>query len=120
MNSEKLGPDQLTASKAVGAVWWYFLIRGLLILGAAVYVLVNPGQSAVFFAQLVGALVLIDGILAVVAGLMGRAESRLWALARGALMVLLGVFFLMKPDLVASLAEHPDRTSAAARRSQSG
>ncbi|MCH7224747.1 HdeD family acid-resistance protein [Haloferula sp. A504] len=104
MKSEKLGPDRLTASSAVGSVWWYFLIRGLLILGAGIFVLLNPGQTAVFFAQLVGLLILIDGGLAIVAAVMGRAESRLWSLTRGAIMVSLGLFFVLKPDLVASLA----------------
>lgn len=104
MSSENVGADRLAASNAVGAVWWYFLIRGLLILGAGIFVLLNPEQTAVFFAQLVGILVLIDGILAVVAGVMGRAGSRLWSLVRGAIMVLVGLFVFMKPDLVASLA----------------
>ena len=99
-----MSPDRLAASNAVGAVWWYFLIRGLLILAAGIFVLLNPDQTAVFFAQVVGVLVLIDGILAIVAGVMGRAKSRLWSLARGAITVSLGLFVVMKPDLIASLA----------------
>ncbi len=66
--------------------------------------LLNPDQTAVFFAQIVGVLVLIDGILAIVAGVMGRAKSRLWSLARGGLTVSLGLFVVMKPELIASLA----------------
>ena len=104
MSSENMSPDRLAASNAVGAVWWYFLIRGLLILAAGIFVLLNPDQTAVFFAQVVGVLVLIDGILAIVAGVMGRAKSRLWSLARGAITVSLGLFVVMKPDLIASLA----------------
>lgn len=99
-----MSPDRLAASNAVGAVWWYFLIRGLLILAAGIFVLLNPDQTAVFFAQVVGVLVLIDGILAIVAGVMGRAKSRLWSLARGAITVSLGLFVVMKPELIASLA----------------
>ena len=104
MSIESKTPSHLHAAKAVGSVSWYFLIRGLFILVAGIYVLFRPEHSAMFFVQLVGALVLIDGVLTAVAGLTGRAASRLWTFVRGGLFIVLGLLGLLNPDLVASLA----------------
>jgi len=97
-------PAHLAAARAVGAVWWYFLIRGLLLLGAGIFLLAKPELTAAAFAKLIGFLVLVDGALAIVAGLMGRAESRFWSLLRGCLMLALGLFIFLQPALVASVA----------------
>ncbi len=92
------------AAGAVGALWWYFLLRGLLVLGAGIFVLLKPGLSAVAFTQVIGVLVLVDGMLSVLAGFAGRAESRVWSIVRGLLMVAAGLFVLLQPALVAKLA----------------
>ncbi len=104
MTSERPQPLRYAAAKAVGAVWWFFLVRGLLLLGAGIFVLLKPGLSAVSFAQVIGVVVLVDGALAVVAGIAGSAESRFWSIVRGVLMVLGGLFVFLQPALVARLA----------------
>jgi uncharacterized membrane protein HdeD (DUF308 family) len=104
MTSERPQPLRDAAAKAVGAVWWYFLVRGLLLLGAGIFVLLKPGLSAVGFAQVIGVVVLVDGALAVVAGIAGSAESRFWSIVRGVLMVIGGLFVFLQPALVARLA----------------
>jgi len=104
MTNDSSQPIRKAAAGAVGALWWYFLLRGLLLLGAGVFVLLKPGLSATAFVQVIGVLVLIDGVLAVVAGIAGTDESRLWSIVRGVLMVLAGLFVFLQPALVAKLA----------------
>jgi len=103
VSKEKSTPLRLAASNAVGAVWWYFLIRGLLLLGAGIFILVKPGLTAVAFANLIGILILVDGAVTITAGLLGQAESRLWSILRGVLMLLAGLFVFLHPAQVASI-----------------
>lgn len=97
-------PLRHAAAGAVGAVWWYFLLRGLLLLGVGIVFLVNPGLGSVAFAKIIGALLLVDGVVTAVAGIRGSAESRLSAIVRGALSALAGLFVFLQPALVAKLA----------------
>jgi len=92
------------AAKATGSLWWYFLLRGLLVLGVGIYVLARPGLTAVAFAQVLGFLFLVDGALAIVAGVMGRTPSRLATIGRGVLLALLGIFVFAHPAFVTSVA----------------
>lgn len=101
MNIPNPQPVRQFATKAVGSLWWFFLLRGLLVLVVGLYVLLRPGLSAVAFAQVLGFLFLIDGVLAIVAGIMGRTPSRVATIARGFLLALLGIFIFAQPVLVA-------------------
>lgn len=97
-------PLREVATAAVSALWWYSLLRGILLLVLGAYLLIKPGLSAVAFAQVLGILLLAEGILAFAAGVMGRTESRGWTIVRGVLLALLGAFVLAQPVLVAGLA----------------
>lgn len=92
------------AAGAVGAVWWYFLLRGLLLLGVGVVFLVKPDLGAVTFAKIIGGLLLVDGVITAAAGINGSAESRISAIVRGVLSALAGLFVFLQPALVAKLA----------------
>jgi uncharacterized membrane protein HdeD (DUF308 family) len=105
MNDNKqLHPLRNAAAGAVGAVWWYFLLRGLLLLGVGIIFLVKPGLGAVAFAKIIGGLVLVDGVITAFAGITGSAESRFSAIIRGVLSALAGLFVFLQPALVAKLA----------------
>jgi uncharacterized membrane protein HdeD (DUF308 family) len=103
-NYEQRHPLRNAAAGAVGAVWWYFLLRGLLLLGVGIVFLVNPGLGAVAFAKIIGGLLLIDGVITAIAGITGSAESRFTAVFRGLLSALAGLFVFLQPALVAKLA----------------
>lgn len=105
MNSagDQLSPFP-TPANAIKALWWYFLLRGLLLLLIAGYMLFRPGLTAVAFAQVLGILFVADGILAGVAALAGRTPSRGWTIARGLLQILVGGFIFAQPILVAGIA----------------
>jgi uncharacterized membrane protein HdeD (DUF308 family) len=105
MNDNKqLHPLRNAAAGAVGAVWWYFLLRGLLLLGVGIIFLVKPSLGAVAFAKIIGGLVLADGLITAAAGISGEAESRAWSIIRGLLMLLAGLFVFLQPALVAKFA----------------
>jgi uncharacterized membrane protein HdeD (DUF308 family) len=103
-NYEQRHPLRNAAAGAVGAVWWYFLLRGLLLLGVGIVFLVNPGLGAVAFAKIIGGMLLIDGVITAIAGITGSAESRFTAVIRGLLSALAGLFVFLQPALVAKLA----------------
>lgn len=104
MNSPDSKPVRQLATKATGSLWWYFLLRGLLVLGVGIYVLMRPGLSAFAFARVLGFLFLVDGVLAIAAGIMGRTPSRLATVGRGALLALLGIFVFAHPAFVTGVA----------------
>lgn len=92
------------AAGAVGAVWWYFLLRGLLLLGVGIVFLLNPRPGAEAFAKIIGVLLLVDGAITAATGFSGSAKSRMPAIVRGILSMLAGLFVFLQPALVAKLA----------------
>ena len=53
---------------------------------------------------MLGAFLIADGIVAIVAGIVGRIDSRGWTMARGALMVLVGAAIVWHPLLFGTVA----------------
>ncbi len=104
MSSRNSTQTRLAAVRTVGAVWWYFLIRGLLLVAIGIFMLFKPDLTLVAFAQVIAVLVIMDGILALVAAFTGQVESRLWSILRGGLMLAAGVFIFLQPALVSSVA----------------
>ncbi|MCY2977738.1 MAG: HdeD family acid-resistance protein [Planctomycetota bacterium] len=88
-------------SRAVRSLWWLVLLRGLLLIVMGVYALMNPLLTTVVFAQLAGIYLLVDGVSAIYIGLTGQTDSRLWAILRGVLLILLGLFAIGNPMIVA-------------------
>ncbi len=104
MSEGAKGSARLAAANAVGAVWWYFLIRGLFLLAAGIYMLLKPAQSLIAIAQVIALLLILDGVLAFAAVFAGQAQSRLWSVVRGTLLLAAGLFVLLQPALVSSVA----------------
>ncbi|MGC6566098.1 MAG: HdeD family acid-resistance protein [Akkermansiaceae bacterium] len=92
------------ASAALGVAWWYFLLRGLAFVIAGLFLLFKPGMSATVFTQVIGAFILIDGILAIVAGFTGASISRMSSIVRGVVAVLVGWLIFSRPALIAGFA----------------
>ena len=104
MTDERPQVIRSAAAGAVGSLWWYFLLRGLLLVGAGIFVLLKPELSATAFVQVIGVLVLVDGLITLAAGITGATKSRFWSIVRGLLMILAGLFVFLQPALVAKLA----------------
>jgi uncharacterized membrane protein HdeD (DUF308 family) len=96
-------PNERTLASEISGLWWLPLVRGILLLILGIYALFRPGMTLATFAQVAGFFLVFDGILAIVAGVVGRVPSRLWTIVRGVLAVLAGVFVFANPVLVAGL-----------------
>ena len=88
---------------ALGSLWWLPLIRGILLLLVGSYALFRPGMTIGALAQVVGIFVIVDGILSIVAGIMGDVPSRGWVIVRGVLEILVGAFVFANPLIVAGV-----------------
>ena len=87
----------------ISALWWLPLIRGILLLVGGVFALFQPAMTLATFAQVAGFFLVLDGILAIAAGVSGQVPSRLWTIIRGGVAVLAGIFVFANPVLVAGL-----------------
>ena len=88
---------------ALGSLWWLPLIRGILLILLGAYALFRPGMTIGALAQVVGIFVIVDGILSIVAGIMGDVPSRGWVIVRGVLEILVGAFVFANPLIVAGV-----------------
>ena len=87
----------------LGSLWWMPLIRGIFMLIVGFYAMLLPGITIVALAQVVGAFMVLDGILAILAGIVGAVPSRGWTIVRGVLAILVGAFVFANPALVAGI-----------------
>lgn len=95
-------PHQRVA-EAIGNLWWLPLFRGILLLVLGAYALFRPGMTAAVLAQVIGIFVIAEGILCIIASVMGEVPSRLWLVVRGVLEILVGLFVFANPIFVAGM-----------------
>jgi uncharacterized membrane protein HdeD (DUF308 family) len=86
-----VSPRQQVA-EAIGSLWWLPLLRGVMLIILGGYALFRPGMTVVALTQVVGIFVIADGILAIVAGILGQTPSRGWTIVRGVIAILIGIF----------------------------
>lgn len=86
-----------------GRTAWIALsvLSGLLMIALGVIFLVRPGLSLGSVLLLLGVFSIAHGAVQVIAGLMGRTESRGWAIAAGLLAVIFGIVVLAYPKSTA-------------------
>jgi uncharacterized membrane protein HdeD (DUF308 family) len=90
-------------SKAIRAVWWLTLLRGVLLVILGLYALINPSLTLVLLTQVMGFYLMLEGCFALWAGITGQTPTRMWTIVRGALLILAGLFFLAFPLLMAAV-----------------
>ena len=88
---------------ALASLWWLPLVRGILLMILGICALFQPVITLATFAQVAGFFLVFDGLLAVIAGVVGQVPSRLWTIVRGIFAVLAGSFVFAHPVLVAGL-----------------
>ncbi len=101
MSETTTSPDEKRVADTLATFWWLPLLRGILLVVLGCYALFRPGMTAATLAQVVGVFVILDGIFAILAGLLGEVPSRGWTVARGVLELLVGAFIVGYPALVA-------------------
>jgi len=103
MSSTDHAADRKTVLEAVSRLWWLPLLRGILLIILGAYALFNPGMTAQLLVKVIGCYVIAEGILAVLAAVMGNTPSRLWTGVRGVLAILVGVFVFGHSAIVAGV-----------------
>ncbi len=105
MNSPEPNFDATRITKkSLAVVWWVLLLRGLLLLTAGLFVFSRPGLSATIFIQVVGVLVLFEGILALIECFSRNGDSRGWSVFKGLLLAMVGIFAISQPAFIAGFA----------------
>jgi len=87
----------------VSGLWWLPLIRGIVLLILGCYALFRPGMTLAAYTQVAGFFLVLDGVFAIIAGVIGQVPSRLWTIVRGIVAVLAGAFVFANPVVVAGL-----------------
>jgi uncharacterized membrane protein HdeD (DUF308 family) len=79
-------------AESIGSLWWLPLVRGALLILVGLYALFRPGMTAVALTQVIAIFLIADGVLSIIAGILGETPSRLWTIVRGVVEILIGVF----------------------------
>lgn len=77
--------------------WWLSLLIGAMALVAGVIVILKPSDSLTTLAVVSGILILLDGILELVAAVIGGSENRGLVAVIGALSVIAGILLIRHP-----------------------
>ena len=100
-------PDKVQVPTVQAAVlnapWWALVLQGLLVLVLGILAMTYPDITLEIFLMLFGALVLIQGIFAIIGSFVVKAEDPMWVLLLigGIVSVILGSVALFWPDLTA-------------------
>lgn len=106
-SSLETADDAAVAREALGQIaslWWIPLFRGVMLIVLGGYALLTPGVTLVAYTWVLGLFVLLDGIVAILAGALGWVPSRVWTLIRGVIGVVAGLFVVAYPALVGLVA----------------
>jgi uncharacterized membrane protein HdeD (DUF308 family) len=87
---------------ALARCWWLVLLRGIAAIVFGVLAFIWPGLTLVTLVLLYGAFVLVDGVLALAAAVMGGSmQPRWWLALIGALGIIVGVLTFIWPGITA-------------------
>jgi uncharacterized membrane protein HdeD (DUF308 family) len=92
-------PERASLRQALGRNWLWLLLRGLVAILFGVLALVWPGATLLTLVLFYGAYMLVDGVFALMAGVMGRVSMtpRWWLILVGLLGVVVGVGTFLWP-----------------------
>lgn len=89
-----------SVSSALKAVWWLPLLRGLSLIILGVLVMIEPLGTLVVLARVTAIFLLVDGVFAVLQGLLNRSQTgwRVW-LVQGLVDLVFAALILLWPGL---------------------
>lgn len=85
--------------------WWTLLLRGAIALFFGLTIVFWPGMTLTVLVSLVGAFILLAGLLATIAALRGRQENRFWPilLVEGVIGLVAGMILFLWPKITVLL-----------------
>ncbi|TWU41767.1 HdeD family acid-resistance protein [Novipirellula artificiosorum] len=89
--------------RALSKIWWLPLLRGIFLILLGLYAFLSPGMTIAALAQVLGFFLILDGVIAVIAGITGEVPSRGWIIIRGLVAIVIGIFVFANPVIVAGL-----------------
>jgi len=101
-NAHQSGTQEAGMLKTLVKNWWLISLRGLVALILGIIMLaMQPVAAAAFLVIFIGAYALVDGILALVVGVINRPphRDRGWLIAEGTIGILAGIAILASPLL---------------------
>ena len=104
MSDGTLSSPQQRVAEAISGLWWLILLRGILLLILGGYALFHPGMTVMALTKVLGIFVLVDGVVAILAGILGWTDSRGWTILRGILGIVIGIFVLGHANVIAGIA----------------
>ena len=104
MSNAKSDDARPSVSKLLGKVWWIPLIRGCLMIILGAYALFQPGMTLSLLVQVIGVLLVAEGVLSIIGAVMEQTPSRFWTIIRGVLFVLGGLFVFTHSAIVADVS----------------
>lgn len=90
-------PTLQEAVTEVARIWWLVLVIGIIFLGFGIVMLFDVAAGATVIAIIVGAFLIFDGLVELIAG--GRHGSRAWAVILGLLLVAGGIVVIVWPGV---------------------
>jgi uncharacterized membrane protein HdeD (DUF308 family) len=79
------------------SLWWLLILFGVIVFGVGVFFLVSPHETLTTFTVIAGILLLFDGVLAIIASVVGRGEGRGLLAVIGVLSAIAGLVLIKKP-----------------------
>jgi uncharacterized membrane protein HdeD (DUF308 family) len=91
--------SQSLIGKAVSAIWWLLLLRGLAAIVLGILFFTNPGATLIVIMTFLGAYWFVDGIFTLIASLQGKKENKNWGwgIFVGILSILAGLAVFSQP-----------------------
>jgi uncharacterized membrane protein HdeD (DUF308 family) len=96
-----LDPTEEMLGEDLARNWWVFALRAILALAVGVIALVLPGPTLAALVLLVGAYLVVEGVLSLVAALRAARRKRRWgaSVAKGVVDLAAGVLTFFLPGL---------------------
>jgi len=81
--------------------WWAFVVRGLVALAIGILAFVQPGVTLIALIAVFAAYAIVDGVLAIAAGVTVDGGPRWMFIVGGILGIVIGLLTINRPDVTA-------------------
>ena len=79
------------------SLWWLLILFGVIVFGVGVFFVVSPHETLSTFTVIAGILLLFDGVVAIIASIVGHGEGRGLLAVIGVLSAIAGLILIKKP-----------------------